>query len=151
MPNQCVVNPCIFSQCECFGCWNRKWKAKSGKRVKNWAPLFPFTHCRSWEESSTWMPSHSVCPRRHHEPEQAWKGVLQYRCGRFNFYGFKALPEPQTHRIRSTGNCLVSPRKKDKKSGYFQKCLVDLWNFDMVKVTVSTYQLNQPCPGVCMS
>lgn len=74
--------------------------------------LFLLSLCRSWEESSTWMPSHSVCPRLHHEPEQAWKRVLQYRCGRFNFYGFKALPEPQTHWIRSTGNCLVSQRKK---------------------------------------
>lgn len=84
------------------------------QKNKQTTPLFPFTLCRCWGENSTWMPSHSICPRLHHEPEQAWKGVLQYRCGRFNFYGFKALSEPQTHRIGSTGNSLVSPRKKRK-------------------------------------
>lgn len=83
---------------------------------------------RKWQKSS--FSSHSAglerwaplgCPVTvfvhglHHEPEQAWKGVLQYRCGRFNFYGFKALPEPQTYRIGSTGNCLVSQRKKNKQ------------------------------------
>lgn len=58
------------------------------------------------------MTSRSFCPRLHHEPEQAWKGVLQHRCGWFNLYRFKALPEPETHWIRSTGNCVVSQRKK---------------------------------------
>ncbi len=120
-----VVNPCVLVQCECFSCWKRKCEIKGWKRVKTWQPLFLFTHCRSWEESSTWMPSHSVCPRLHHEPEQAWKGVLQYRCGRLDVYGFKALPEPQTHRIRSTGNSLVSQRGEKNISG-------------------STYPLNQP-------
>lgn len=57
-------------------------------------------------------PATEFASRRHNEPEQAWEGVLQYRCGRFNFYGFKALPEPQTHRIWSTGNCLVSLKEK---------------------------------------
>lgn len=50
----------------------------------------------------------ATVPRRNHEPQQAWKGILQYRCGRLDFYGFKALPEPQAHWVRSTGNCLVS-------------------------------------------
>ena len=127
-------NPCILIQCAWFGIWIKSvkpkvknmWEKKVDK--KNFC-LFPFG--RSWEESSTWMPSHSVCPRLHHEPEQAWKGVLQYRCGRFNFYGFKALPEPQTYWIRSTGNCLVSQKEKKEhcipkifiyyhcKGGYF--------------------------------
>lgn len=118
-------------------------KKKKKKTDRKWQPLFLFTHCRSWEESSTWMPSHSVCPRLHHEPEQAWKGVLQYRCGRFNFYGFKALPEPQTHWIRSTGNCLV--RKK-----YWKK-LIDLislfWSFQMhLKGFIRAWSLNN-CHG----
>ena len=52
-----------------------------------------------------------VCPRLHDEQEQAWEGVLQYRCGRFNVHGLKTLPEPPTHRIRSAGDRLVSSRQ----------------------------------------
>jgi len=46
--------------------------------------------------------------RFHHEQKQKRKRVLQPRCWGFNVHSTEAIPESKAHRLRSTGNRLVS-------------------------------------------
>ena len=44
----------------------------------------------------------------HHEQEQTRERVLQRGGGRLHLHSFEALPEPEAHRIRGPGDCLVT-------------------------------------------
>lgn len=77
-------------------------------------------------------PATRFASRRHDEPEQAREGVLQHRCGRFNVYGLKALPEPQTHRIWSAGDRLVSVRRRAARRAKLTGAKSHRWAQDLV-------------------